>query len=229
MFWTEKADHQKTAGSERVQDLSFRITCRELPTDHAWTLYRQIRSHVPWIEHEPHAGIHGIYGAASGNGWTRPVSGPGSMIHLSHRTRLILRLPASRIQEAVKTLENQCLDIGGLPMEIGNYRCRKLSPSSTIFARSVASDHIHDEERFTHEVLESLESLGIHPGKVLCGLAHTISAHTSQLHAKSVLFSDLDPFESVALQESGLGRHGLLGCGIFLPYKNLSAVHEVMS
>ncbi len=229
MFWKEHSHRETPAGPGKVQDLSFRITCRELPTDHAWSLYREIRRIIPWIEHEPHAGIHGIHGAASGNGWQRPASGTGNVIQLSQRTRLTLRLPEPRIREAARALENRRLDIAGFPLETGSSRCRKLSPFATVFARSVSSDHINEEKRFTHEVLEILEALDIRPDKILCGLAHTISVDTACLHAKSVLISGLAPHESVIIQESGLGKHRLLGCGILLPHKSLLAVHETDS
>jgi hypothetical protein len=32
--------------------------------------------------------------------------------------------------------------------------------------------------------------------------------------------------ESVAIQESGLGLHRLLGCGLFVPHKSIAAVGE---
>lgn len=226
MFWEERPCPETLAGPEQVQDLSFSITCRELPTDHAFHLYGEIRRILPWIEHEPRAGIQGIYGAASGNGWTRPAAGAGNTIQLSHRTRLVLRLPGSRIEEAAGALENRHLDIAGYPLETGRSRNRKLAPFGTVFARSVSSRHVNREKRFTEEILEALAALDIRPGKILCGLAHTISVDTAHLQAKSVLISDIAPRESVVIQESGLGEHRLLGCGIFLPHKSLLAVHE---
>ena len=93
MQWQEKTDEADFIVPDDVVDLSFRIDCAQLPPDHAWLLYRALERALPWLQQEPRAAVHSIFGAASGNGWVRPADVPGELLQLSRRTRLSLRLP----------------------------------------------------------------------------------------------------------------------------------------
>ena len=225
MHWEEKTASHQYIVPDDVQDLSFSISCSELPVDHAWQLRTQIAEIIPWIRNEPVAAIHSIHGAASGNGWTRPMLESGSMLQLSRRTRLYLRLPEYRITDAALLVGKE-IDISGAGMRIKEFKCRKLVPSKTVFARSISSHNVQNEILFTQEILQSLEQVGIFPAKLLCGLAHDITCNPENLHARSVLLADLEPHESIYLQHYGLGSHGLLGCGIFLPHKSIASVTD---
>ena len=53
-----------------------------------------------------------------------------------------------------------------------------------------------------------------------------MSAGAGQVHGFALMLHGLKRAESVAIQESGLGLHRLLGCGIFIPHKSIAAVGE---
>jgi len=223
MLWQEKPDNDDKLVSDDVQDLSFKFTCAHLPVDHAWLLANAIQQALPWIDQEPDAAIHSIHGASSGNGWSRPSESAGDDLQLSKRTRLYLRLPKHRLGDAQR-MHGMVLDLGDYQIEIGEARPRKLTPSTTLFSRSVCSANIEDENIFTGEVVDALENQGIHATKMLFGLSHTIHRPDSEIKARSVLLADLEFDDSIKLQQNGLGHEQLMGCGIFLPHKSLAAV-----
>ena len=223
MLWQEKPDNDDKLVSDDVQDLSFKFTCAHLPVDHAWLLANAIQQALPWIDQEPDAAIHSIHGASSGNGWSRPSESAGDDLQLSKRTRLYLRLPKHRLGDAQR-MHGMVLDLGDYQIEIGEARPRKLTPSTTLFSRSVCSANIEDENIFTGEVVDALENQGIHATKMLFGLSHTIHRPDSEIKARSVLLADLEFDDSIKLQQNGLGHEPLMGCGIFLPHKSLAAV-----
>ncbi|MXZ80958.1 MAG: type I-MYXAN CRISPR-associated protein Cas6/Cmx6 [Gammaproteobacteria bacterium] len=225
MLWKEKTPGRSGRMADRVQDFSFRIACRELPVDHAWALRERIVGILPWLVDEPKAAIHSVHAASSANGWIRPSLESGSMIQLSRRTRLYLRLPAHRIEDA-RALCGKEFTVSGCTMRIGDFEPRSLAPSSTLFTRSMDAAEVEDEEVFTDIVVGSLEELGVYPSKMLCGLMHGISHGNGCIKARSVLLADLEPRESIRIQQRGLGKNGLLGCGIFLPHKSLDAVYD---
>ena len=223
-------DHEAAlSASDAVVDLAFRIDCAQLPVDHAWLLYRALARVLPWLQAEPCAAVHSIFGAASGNGWTRPPADAGALIQLSKRTRLSLRLPQHRVSAAAR-LSGRALDVGGHSLVVGSSQVKPLRASSTVFARSVAVSvagahgEIGDETAFSRAVAERLAAMNIRAPKLLCGLAHSIATDGATLGARSVMLAELGAEESIRLQQHGLGADLKLGCGIFLPHKNIAAV-----
>ena len=108
MFWQEDDKKDDISTSDKVVDLHYKIDCKQIPTCHAWELSQALYHVMPWIKDEPEVGVHQIHGATSGNGWERPPD--GELIHLSKRTRMNLRVPVSRIEDAAE-LVGQVLDI----------------------------------------------------------------------------------------------------------------------
>ena len=223
MLWQEKNDESKFKVPNDVLDLSFRMSCQQLPVDHAWLLRQALINELPWLDEEVSAGIHRIHGAASGNGWNRPDVASQSLLQISKRTRLQIRIPRHRIEDA-QQLTGKQLQLDTHSIDIGSFQEKKLVATRTIFSRSVCGKNVEDEERFTNEVVSQLHNRSIKVTKMLCGLSHTIETPTGKIPARSVLLADIELEESIALQQEGLGPYPLLGCGIFLPHKSLAAV-----
>jgi len=223
MFWQEDDKKDDVSTSEKVVDLHYRIDCRQIPTCHAWDLAQALYQAMPWIKDEPEVGVHQIHGAASGNGWERPPD--GELIYLSKRTRMHLRVPVQRIEDAGE-LVGKTLDIAGHPVTIGKMASKKIDPFSTIFSRYIVSASSETEDEFLQWTVAELEARGIQTRKLLCGIRHEIQADGEQIETRSLMIADLDKVTSVALQEKGLGPHRHLGCGIFVPHKGIKAVGE---
>ena len=223
MFWQEDDKKDTVTTSDKVIDLSFKIDCRQIPVRHAWELSQALHQALPWIVDEPEFGIHQIHGAASGNGWERPPD--GELMHLSKRTRMQLRVPAGRVDDAAG-LEGKTLDVAGHEVTVGKMNAKKIDPFSTIFSRYVVSSAEMSEDEFLQWVVAELKARDIHARKLLCGIGHAIEADGELIETRSLMIADLDKVTSVALQEVGLGSHRHLGCGIFIPHKGIKAVSD---
>ena len=206
-------------------DAAFRLSGRTLPVDHAWALRAVVVEALPWLDDEPDAGIHSIHVAASGNGWERPGNGPGALLNLSHRTPLVLRVPARRADD-VAALCGRRLDVGGHALVVGALQPRRLKPAATVFARYVI-DEDEDEERFIERTAADLEARSISARKLLCGRSSRIESEHGPLAARGLLVADLDTRESLALQYRGIGPGRLLGCGLFVPHKDAGPVRRM--
>lgn len=227
MYWTDNQPDETITIPDDVVDAVFAISCRCLPVDHAHALRQALQTALPWLADEQAAGIHPIHGAESGNGWMRPDR-PDDLLYLSRRTKLALRLPKHRIEDAAR-LNGVTLDVAGHPLEVAGSTVRALSTITTIYARYVALDAGADEEEFLSAAVERLRELGIKPKKMLCGIEKRIITPEGDIHTRSLMLADLSVEESIRLQQQGLGPLRQLGCGLFVPHKDIDEVRRAQS
>lgn len=226
MYWhEEKDDSQPDAIPNDIVDLSFKVSCRHLPLDHAHALSAALHDALPWLIDEDRAGVHLIHGAESGNGWIRP-EGPHEMMFLSRRTRMTLRLPLERIEQA-SVLKGQTLDIDDNPLTLGETKVRPLSRLSTLFSRHAITENDQHENAFLDAVAQELREMGIRVKKMMCGRMHQLSFPHRNIATRSVMIDGLEVHESVKLQRLGLGPGRKFGCGLFIPHKGIAAVKKV--
>jgi len=226
MFWQEdKAEGEAYKVPDDVQDLLFKIDCKTLPLDHGYALSEQIVAHLPWMKDEPLAAIHQIHVAESANGWMRPEDPETEVLCVSHRTKMTIRLPAHRFEDA-QALVGKTLDIGGYPLTVGRFSKRKLSKLTTIFARYLDTDGRDDDTLFLETVHGQLLDKGINVKKMMSGRLIRHQMDTGEILTRKLMISDLEVEESVLLQQQGLGDKQLLGIGIFLPHKGIDAVNK---
>lgn len=230
MFWEESKDENAPYRvPDDVVDMVYNISCRCVPLDHAFAFSAAIREVLGWIDDEDLAGIHLIHGAESGNGWIRPEDTANEVLHLSRRSRMMLRVPKHRIDDA-HALTGSRLDIGGHKLEVGSAKVKLFATLSTQFARYVAvpEDIAHDDEdAFMEYGVEQLRKLGIQVRKLLCGRTHSIRHPDGELFTRSMMLADLEVEEAVTLQQQGIGAHKKIGCGLFIPHKGIKAVHTM--
>ncbi len=217
-MWQDEEEVQYQIPDD-VVDLTFSIGCPAIPVDHAHALSRAICEILPWFADEPEAGLHIIYGAASMHGWQRPDS-PDETILLSKRTRLRLRLPKDRIEDA-SALCGKTLDVSGHKMEVGEAKIMLLVSSNTLFSRHIASDTGEDEEAFTERMVLELRAMGLRFTKILSGRDHAIAIPDGQINTKSLLVSGLSVQDAVKLQISGVGPYRHMGIGLFVASKSI--------
>jgi CRISPR-associated protein Cas6 len=204
---------------EEVVDAAFAIECRSLPVDHAFALSAAVQAALPWFADEPQAGLHTVHGAASGAGWKRP-EGEDALLQLSHRTRLVLRLPESRLQDAA-ALTGRTLDVAGFPMRVGRLSPRPLLRIASLFSRSVIFEGAAEEPAFVAAAIEALRALRVETSTMLCGRDVTLATPQRTYRARSLMVTVATPAQSLALQRHGLGEARKLGCGLFIPHKDV--------
>lgn len=224
MYWND--EKEKPTGfvvPDDVVDLAFRFKCPVLPLDHAHALSSALLSVLPWLAEESHAGVHLIHGAASGNGWYRPEDPGSEILHLSRRSRMRLRVPSQRLDDA-RELTGKTLDVAGHAIEVGESTVFKLSSLSTLFSRYVITDASLDENDFLQQAAEQLAAQDIPCRKLLGGITHTMQFPDGPVHTRSLMVADLSPDQSVHLQQIGLGPGRNFGCGLFVPHKGIKPV-----
>ena len=225
MYWQDQEDKKKQyVVPDDIVDLSFKVQCKQLPLDHAYTLSQCIQKELPWVVDEPQAGIHLIHGAESGNGWIRPQE-PDAVLNLSRRTRFMLRLPNNRVDDATP-LAGKTLNVGGHELLLSHPQQKSLSPLTTIFSRYIITDNLEDEEAFLNQVALMLKNEGIQVKKMMSGRAHVLRMPDELLSTRSLMIDGLEIKESIYLQQHGLGEGRKVGCGLFIPHKGVDAVGE---
>jgi CRISPR-associated protein Cas6 len=211
------AVRERLAGD--IVDAVFAIACPSLPVDHAYALSKAVEIALPWFADEPDAGLHTIHGAASGSGWMRP-EGADALLQLSHRAKLGLRLPVHRFDDAA-ALVGRTLDVAGWRLRVDKVALRPLSRITTLFARSVVLD-AEDETAFSAAAVAELDALGIRPARIVCGRTTPLATPARVYETRSLMLAGLTLEESLALQRHGLGAKRKLGCGVFIPHKDIA-------
>ncbi len=219
VYWKEENTEAPTTVSD-VVDLAFAMDCRSLPLDHAWVLSQAIRGALPWWHTEPLAGLHLIHGADSGNGWYRSEEGEG-ILYLTRRTRLILRLPRTRVAAARSALHGRTLDVAGFPLAVGDAVERPLRPHPALYARHVVADPTLEERVFLAEMAHALQAMNVQFKKMLSGKFSILATPDGPCTTRSLMVADLAPEDAVELQRRGLGPQRTLGCGLFVPCKTI--------
>ena len=225
MFWQESREEVRAVPDD-VVDIVYQIGCRALPVDHAWALSQAVCTVLPWLTEEPAAGVHPIHVAESGNGWMRPDSA-GDLLCLSRRTKLVLRVPRGRI-DAAQALVGRQLDVAGHALRVEKASLRPLSAITTIFSRYVVSANGLDENAFLQAALQEMQAFGVHPKKMLCGIEKVIATPDQSVHTRSLMLTELTQQESVLLQQHGLGPLRSLGCGLFIPHKDMRDLGQAL-
>ena len=222
MYWQEDTDPNQVEIPDDIIDLSFKVDCPVIPVDHSWLIYDAFSEHIPWIKGTPGAGIMPLPILNEGNGWYR-ADNADDLLNLSKRTRLTLRIPSEK-QKEVEALAGKTLQVGEYAMTLTRPSAKHLSKEPNIWSHYIVANPEESEEQFLDKTIEQIKAMDIHPRKALCGKTHEIQSTDGVLFTRSLMLAELDIYESIKLQQKGLGEHGHLGCGLFIPHKSLSAI-----
>ncbi len=225
MFWSEDNDSKKAfVVPDDIVDMTFKLECKTLPLDHAQALADAIQAALPWFAQEAQTGLHLIHVAESGNGWYRPEDPENEVLCLSRRTRMTLRMPKHRIDDAHE-LSGQTLDISGYELIVREGTTKPLSALPTLFARYVIAEEGQDENAFLATMAAILREMGIPVKKLMAGKQHSMNMADGPVFTRSLMVADLSPEDAVKLQQEGVGPGRKFGCGLFLPQKGIKPVN----
>jgi CRISPR-associated protein Cas6 len=225
-MWIEDEDSNVKRITDDVIDLNFSINCKALPLDHAQALNDVMLDILPWLKDEAHVGVHLVHGAESGNGWQRPEEG---LLYLSKRTKFSLRLPQSRLEEVKETLIGQTLDIMGYPMLMGKTTQKLLSDADVLFSRYIVTPENTSEDDFVKQMVMQMRDIGINCRKVMPGRSHRFNMASGTVFTRSLMVADLLLDDAIQLQQQGLGKGRLHGCGLFVAHKGIKAVGKAQA
>ncbi|MBP7423518.1 MAG: type I-MYXAN CRISPR-associated protein Cas6/Cmx6 [Sulfuritalea sp.] len=200
--------------SAEMVDVVFELEAGTVAPDHADALASALRLALPWLDDEPHAGILPLSGLGRGDG----------LSYVGRRSRLVIRMPIHRSAGA-DSLCGRALDIDGEPLGIGRSSLRPLLPVTEVVHSHFVSFGTADEIEFLAACRAELAQRRI-GGEPVTGRARRMHSAAGEVHGFALMLHGLKRAESVAIQETGLGRHHLLGCGLFVPHKSIAAVGE---
>jgi CRISPR-associated protein Cas6 len=187
-----------------MTDIAFALQGDFVPVGYARALLQAIVTTLPWFAMEPLAGVVPLRGTQQDGG-----------IWLPRRTKLVLRLPASRIEQA-RALSGRQLVLGDTRLAVEEGEIRPHVGHPTLHAHMVASPL--DEAGFMSSVEDELSQMGI-TGQRICGKHCALQDGEETVRGFSLVVHHLKPDQSLLLQGVGLGEARPLGCGIFVPFK----------
>jgi CRISPR-associated protein Cas6 len=194
-------------------DVVFSLEEGTFSDDYADALSLAVRRALPWFDDEPEAGILPLSGVAHGN---------NGVCFVGRRSRLALRLPIHRSASA-DSLAGTRLDLDGSWLTLGKSSMRPLFPARGVVYSHLVSVGADDEIEFLAICTSLLAERGLKP-QLISGKAHELRKGKETVRGFSLMLHGLAAAESLAVQESGLGTHRTLGCGLFIPHKSVVAV-----
>jgi len=214
MNWAGWPENKPEEYAPRMIDLQFDLVGTTIPTENAQLLSVALQELVPWLGEEPGIGIQHLKGAETNSG--------DATLNINRRTKLFLRVPRARV-DAMQRLVGQTLDLAGHVLQIGDFKTREFSPFANIYAHIVDTGSA-GEEQFVQDVMRELDGRFQLRCGFICGKQQTLQSTSGPLYGYSLMLHDVPPHKSLQLQDEGLGRNRLLGCGIFIPHKSIAPV-----
>lgn len=218
MSWAGWPENKPEEYTPTMIDLQFDLTGTTIPAESAQTLSSALLKVLPWLGEDAGCGIQHLKGAETNSGDTT--------LNINRRTKLYIRVPKVRVDDA-QQLVGQTLDLGGQTLQIGHFKTRKFSPFAHIYAHFVDTGSA-GEEQFVQDVMRELDGhFKLHCG-FICGKPQILQSASGPLRGYSLMLHDVPPHKSLQIQDEGLGRNHLLGCGIFIPHKSIAPVAPVI-
>lgn len=199
-------------------DLQFDLIGTTIPADNAQLLSSALLKRLPWLGDHAGAGIQLLKGTESNGG--------DVTLNINRRTKLFMRVPKARVDD-LQVLRGQSLDLMGHSLQIGNFKTRAFSPFAHIYAHFVDTGSA-GEEQFVQDVMRELDGHFKLRCGFICGRQQTMQSTSGPLYGYSLMLHDVPPHKSLQIQDEGLGRNRLLGCGIYIPHKSIAPVVPVI-
>jgi CRISPR-associated protein Cas6 len=197
-------------------ELSFGVIGETLPADHGYGLYSAIVHLCPQVHEREGLSILTIAGIPDRKG----------KIFLTERSHLRIRLPYD-CMPMVYHLAGKQLSIGSHSIRLRIPQIFTLYPGSRLRARIVTIKNHQEPESFLEAARLQLAALGV-VGEVIVPLdvegkpaRKTIKIKNYSVVGFGVEVSGLSEEDSIKLQISGLGGKHRMGCGVFVPMKEL--------
>ncbi|HQT29855.1 MAG TPA: type I-MYXAN CRISPR-associated protein Cas6/Cmx6 [Thiobacillus sp.] len=214
MTWSSWPEDKPVMYEPEMIDLQFDLVGSTIPADNALLLSTALVQLLPWLGEDLRVGIQLIKGAESNLGDTT--------INMNRRTKLAIRAPKNRVNDFQPLIGGK-LDLAGHTLQIGQFKTRAFSPFANLYAHFVDMGSA-GEEQFVQDVMHELDGhFQIRCG-FICGRPQTLKSPTGPLFGYSLMLHDVPPHKSLQLQDEGMGRNRLLGCGIFIPHKSIAPV-----
>ncbi|MEH2057056.1 MAG: type I-MYXAN CRISPR-associated protein Cas6/Cmx6 [Nostoc sp.] len=202
--------------SEEYVDLTFKLRGAPIPLDNGYVIYSALSSICPSLHELKSIGIHPIAGIPTRN----------NLLELTAQSRLKIRIYHQQIPLIYPYLAGQAFHIGQnlYQLDIPDYK--PLISSESVYSRLVVIKGFQDSTNFIEAVQRQVDNLGIQ-GKIELLTRQdgtpqrrqlTINKEGKQFKVRGfgVKISELNPEDSLTLQEQGIGGKRKMMCGIFV-------------
>lgn len=203
--------------SEEYVDLTFKLRGAPIPLDNGYAVYSALSRICPSLHELKSIGIHPIVGIPTRN----------NLLELTAQSRLKIRIHHQQIPLIYPYLAGQAFHIGqnSYQLDIPDYK--PLISSESVYSRLVIIKGFQDSTNFIEAVQRQLDNIGIQ-GKIELLTRQdgtpqkrqlTINKEGKQFKIRGfgVKISELNPEDSLILQEQGIGGKRKMMCGIFVP------------
>lgn len=218
MYWNDDEDLPVEPQSD-VVDVVFVIKGKTLPNNALSAIAQSLSEQIQDWDKLSKLALHLKLGGEEGNGWYRDKD-PDSVLYLSRRTKLILRVPQEDVDN-IQSLTGVELDVQGHSVKLTHKLNKSLTHSPTLYSHHVISE-FEEEVDFLRHVQEQLQELNIKCKKILCGKLREIEVANQKVNTRSLMLNELNKEDSLLLQAKGIGSQQKRGCGVFVPYKTIS-------
>jgi len=209
--WPENKPEEYTP---HMIDLQFDLAGTTIPADNAQLMSEALLRLLPWLGEDGGTGIQHLKGAETNSG--------DATLNINRRTKMLVRVPKTRVDE-MQRLVGQTLDLAGHRLQIGSFKTREFSAFANIYAHFVDTGRA-SEEQFVQDVMRELDGHFQLRCGFICGKQQTLQTASGPIYGYSLMLHDVPPHKSLQLQDEGMGRNRLLGCGIFIPHKSMAPV-----
>ncbi|AUT02877.1 type I-MYXAN CRISPR-associated protein Cas6/Cmx6 [Nostoc sp. CENA543] len=203
--------------SEYYLDLTFKLRGAPIPLDNGYAVYSALSRICPSLHELKSIGIHPITGIPTRN----------NLLELTAQSRLKIRINHQQIPLIYPYLAGQAFHIGqnSYQLDIPDYK--PLISSESVYSRLVIIKGFQDSNNFIEAVQRQLDNIGIQ-GKIELLTRQdgtpqkrqlTINKEEKKFEIRGfgVKISELNPEDSLTLQEQGIGGKRKMMCGIFVP------------
>jgi CRISPR-associated protein Cas6 len=218
MTWGSWPEDKPEEYTPLMIDLQFDLIGSTIPSDNAQLLADALLPFLPWLSEHAGSGIQHLKGAETNSG--------DMTLNINRRTKMFVRVPKDRVDD-MQVLCGKTLDLSGHALQIGNFKTRAFSPFGNIYAHFVDTGTA-GEEQFVQDVMRELDGHFKLRCGFICGKQQTLQSASGPLYGYSLMLHDVPPHKSLQIQDEGLGRNRLLGCGIFIPHKSIAPVVPVI-
>jgi CRISPR-associated protein Cas6 len=204
-----------------VIDLSFVLVGTTIPLDHGYALFSALCRIVPELHGDTKVGVHPIRGRQTAPG----------VLSLAEGSRLRIRLPSEGIAPYI-ALAGKEIELAGNHVRVGIPQVDGLVPAANLAARLVTFRNALTSAALEEDVRRELARLEI------AGTAHLVPStrpnwqgqplrRVLRVKDKKVVgyalrVTGLTAVESLRLQEVGLGGRRRMGCGMFVPVREVA-------
>lgn len=194
-------------------EIRYPLIGTSLPTDHGYRLYSAISHKIPAAHEQTNWSMSTIGGKP--NGQREILLDPSSRL----RIRTSLDQVPIYLQLVQKLLKIEQHSLIPQPPDI-----HPICPSPTLKARLVVIKGFQEPEPFLRAVKYQFQKLGIDDSNVSIPLNNlglpdrkAITVHGHKVVGFSVVATNLNDLDSIALQMAGCGGKQKMGCGFFTP------------